>query len=179
MLCPLLSMGTVWARLDISRRSGDSSQFDSERTAMVGHCSAAPLGQTVSVRSDPNQIAAGGESTPFRWSICRTRLFLSGCENRSRLLPRAAFITSRHDRVGPSIYRAGQSPQYWRDIQYHSSSREISHTKSSSETALDAIQRTLTRESIELSVFLTQNGAEPDLRWCRLLTCYAAGDDHS
>jgi hypothetical protein len=64
------------------------------------------------------------------------------------------------------------SPQYCRDIQYHSSSRDISHAKTL-RNHTDAIQRALTRESIEKSVFLTQTGAEPDLRWCRLLTCYA------
>jgi hypothetical protein len=30
-------------------------------------------------------------------------------------------------------------------------------------------------DAFDLSVFLIQNGAEPDLRSCRLLTCYAAG----
>ena len=51
--------------------------------------------------------------------------------------------------------------------------RVIFHTRTPSRTALDAIRRSLTIDSIEPRVFLIQNGAESDLRLCRLLTCYA------
>jgi hypothetical protein len=52
--------------------------------------------------------------------------------------------------------------------------RVISHTRKPSGTTHDAIQLTLTKESIELRVFLTQTGAEPDQRSCGFPTCCTA-----